>query len=164
MRTTSRVERVRLLLMVERYKVELGQAIKRRREELGMTQGDLAKLTHYKDGQTVSRWERGENVPSDLDAVAGALEWTLADMVADIEPPNQIVARKLGIVMPVQSTPEETAVLTEEPSPLDRIRDRLDALQVLMETMAGDEVVAAAKLELERRRQRDASGGPTQAS
>jgi transcriptional regulator with XRE-family HTH domain len=163
MRTTSRIDRVRLLLMVERYKVELGQAIQRRRVELGMTQGELAKLTHYKDGKTVSRWETGANMPSNLDAVAAALEWTLPEMVAGIVPPNRSVARKLGIVM-AEDTPDLTAVLSNEPSERDRILDRLDALQVLMETMAGAEAVAAAKLELERRRQRDASGGQTRAS
>ena len=60
MRTTSRVEHVRLLLMAERHAL------------------------HYKDGQTVSRWETGAHMPANLDAVAAALKWTLAEMVAGI--------------------------------------------------------------------------------
>lgn len=98
-RTTSRVERARLQLMADHYKVELGRAIKRRREELGLTQKDLAELTHYKEAQTVSRWERGENSPGDLEVVARALQWSLADLVAGIDPPNRRTARRFGIAV-----------------------------------------------------------------
>lgn len=111
MRATSRVERARLLMMVEHYKVELGAAIKRRREELGMTQGELAAATHYKEAQTVSRWERGLNAPGDLEVVARALNWTLPELVAGIQPPNGRAARYLGLVPdePPAQTPDLSA-------------------------------------------------------
>lgn len=96
-RTTSRAQRANVLLMAVRYKAELGQAIARRRKELGLTQKDLAELTHYKEAQTVSRWERGENLPGDLEVVATALQWTLPELMAGIVPPDRRTARKLGI-------------------------------------------------------------------
>jgi transcriptional regulator with XRE-family HTH domain len=78
--------------MAERYKVELGRAIAKRRRDLGLTQKELADATHYKEGQTVSRWERGENLPGDLDVIARALGWTLEELTAGIEAPNRRVA------------------------------------------------------------------------
>lgn len=109
--------------MSSRYKVELGAAIKRRRVELGLTQKDLADLTHYKEGQTVSRWERGQNLPGDLEIVASALQWTLPEMMAGIAPPDRRTARRLGI----EEVPEPFAAkshLIEEK--LDRIEEKLD--------------------------------------
>jgi transcriptional regulator with XRE-family HTH domain len=109
--------------MAEHYKVELGRRIKTRREELGMTQKDLADATHYKEAQSVSRWERGENVPADLDTVAAALDWTLADLVTGVDPPNRRVARQFGLAA---ATPD---VMSEvSPERLTRIEQKLDRL------------------------------------
>src|SRR5258708_4661954 len=113
MRTTNRVERARLRLMADHYKVELGQVIKRR-------QKDLAERTHYKEAQTVSRWERGENSPGDLEVVAMALEWSLAELVAGIEPPNRRTARQFGIPDEVRETQ------------LDRIERLLNEIHALL--------------------------------
>ena len=82
--------------MAEHYKVELGHAIRKRREELGLTQKQLAERTHHQEAQTVSRWERGENAPTDVEVVAAALEWTVAELVAGIQAPSARTARKLG--------------------------------------------------------------------
>lgn len=125
--------------MAERYKVELGQAIKRRRESKGWTQGDLAKATHYKDGQAVSRWERGANMPSNLDAVAEALDCTLAELVEGIIPPNKTVARKLGIVT-ANGTPDlaETFNRNDEQDQFAAIMRKLDRILALLDP-AGEE-------------------------
>lgn len=122
-RTTNRVERARLLLMSTRYKAELGAAIKKRRLELGLTQKALAELTHHQESQTVSRWERGENLPSDLEVVATALRWTLPEMMAGIVPPDRRAARRLGIADPPEGTPDPFG-----DSQLDRIEAKVDHL------------------------------------
>jgi transcriptional regulator with XRE-family HTH domain len=114
--------------MSSRYKLELGQAIKRRRSELGLTQKDLADLTHFKEGQTVSRWERGENLPSDLEIVANALQWTLAEMMADIAPPDRRTARRLGIVDNVTPDPFSSNGTVE--TRLDAIEQKLEDIRV----------------------------------
>jgi transcriptional regulator with XRE-family HTH domain len=119
--------------MSTRYKVELGQAIKRRREELGLTQKELADLTHYKEGQTVSRWERGQNLPGDLEIVATALQWTLPEMMAGIEPPDRRTARRAGI----EPTPELFAATSQ----LDRIEGLLTEL---IERLVAADVIQAA--------------------
>ena len=105
--------------MAEHYRVELGQAIKRRREELGLTQKQLAERTHHQEAQTVSRWERGENTPADIEIVAAALEWTIPELVAGIQPPDARSARRLGHV------PQH------QPTQLDRIEAKLDQLYQL---------------------------------
>lgn len=130
MRTTSRVERVRLLLMAERYKVELGRAIAARRKHLGMTQKDLADATHYKEAQTVSRWERGENLPADLEVVAKALDWSISDLVAGIEAPDGRAARYLGLrAVDSQVTPDLADALTTDKERLAAIEQRLATIE-----------------------------------
>lgn len=123
MRTTSNVERARLRLVAEHYKLEVGQAIRKRRLELGLTQKELADLTHYKEPQSVSRWERGENLPGDLTIIATALKLTLAELVANIEPPDRRTARKFG------------RATKPEPSQLDRIEEMVSAIDERLRVM-----------------------------
>lgn len=113
--TTNRAQRATFALMALRYKQQLGAAIRARRLELGMSQKDLAAATHVKEPQTISRWERGETVPSDLDAVARALKTTISELHAGIRPPKR-VAHKLDIA-PVP-----------EAAQLQRIEDMLSQL------------------------------------
>lgn len=75
--------------MAAAYKEELGRQIKRRREELGLTQRELAELAHVKEATTVSRWERGERGPTDLEAVASALQTTASEMLSELSPLHQ---------------------------------------------------------------------------
>jgi transcriptional regulator with XRE-family HTH domain len=42
--------------------VEIGRKIRDKRKEIGMTQGDLAKMLFISE-QSVSKWERGVSVP-----------------------------------------------------------------------------------------------------
>lgn len=90
--------------MAVRYKEQLGAAIRERREGLGITQKELAEAACVKEPQTVSRWERGETAPSDLEAVAAALQCSIAELMAGIEPPSRRAARKLNLV--VADSPE----------------------------------------------------------
>lgn len=162
MRTTSRVERARLLLMAENYKVQLGLAIAARRNELGMTQKDLADATHYKEAQSVSRWERGETVPGDLDVVAAALQWTVAELVAGIEPPNRKVARQLGMVAGEEGTPDLIRTF-EPPDRLARIERMLGQILEAMgiEEQTDEELQRAMVRGLSEAAERDAAPGAT---
>lgn len=146
MRTTSRSARANLVLMSVRYRAELGQAIQRRRKELGLTQKDLADRTHYREAQAVSRWERGENLPRDLEIVAIALDWTLAELVAGIEPPDRRVARRLGIAPPSEDAPRRAGHFDER---LDAIQRTLDQILELLQLLTGETPAdeAAAMLE-----------------
>lgn len=113
--TTTRVERARNALVATLYKQQLGTAIRRRREVLGLTQRQLADRLHLSEAQTVSRWERGDRAPADLDAVANALETTTEILLADLEPIGQRQRRAMS-----------SNGLTQ----LDRIENKIDALFV----------------------------------
>lgn len=58
--------------------MELSKRIRRRREELGMSQAELAKKLGYKSRSTIAKIEAGENdiVQSKIVAFADALETT----------------------------------------------------------------------------------------
>lgn len=65
----------------------IGSAIKDRRDRLGLSQSDLAKQIGVPD-MTVSRWERGKNVPEihRLRALAGIFGCTIDDLVGPTTP------------------------------------------------------------------------------
>jgi transcriptional regulator with XRE-family HTH domain len=71
------------------YKEQLGQIIRSRRKALDLTQRQLADRINVEEAQTVSRWERGENAPTDLEAVAKGLETTAGEMLAQLSPEAQ---------------------------------------------------------------------------
>jgi len=120
------------MLMAEQYKIDLGRAIRARRKALGMTQKDLATATHYKEAQTVSRWERGETAPVDLGPVAEALRSTVADLTEGIIPPDGKAARYLGL----------PATSSEDQALADRIallEDAVSRLLAIAEDQASDD-------------------------
>jgi transcriptional regulator with XRE-family HTH domain len=94
------------------YKQQLGELIRELREELGLTQKQLADRSHVAESQTVSRWERGERAPQDLEAVAAALESTVPEMLRRIEPVGQKQRRSMNA--------------DDGRSQLDRIEQRLE--------------------------------------
>jgi transcriptional regulator with XRE-family HTH domain len=114
------------------YKHQLGALIRRTREELGMTQKQLADAAHVAESQTVSRWERGERAPQDLEAVAAALQTTAAAMLRQLEPIGQRDRRSMN---------------AEPGSQLDRIErsliqlaerlGRLEAVEQLLQLVQG---------------------------
>ncbi len=83
MLTTNRVQSLSVALMAAEHLRRLAGRIKERRLELELSQDELARRIGGKTtGTYVSRWERGANEPSDLDAVADALETTVADLAS----------------------------------------------------------------------------------
>jgi transcriptional regulator with XRE-family HTH domain len=93
------------------YKEQLGELIKEKREALGLTQRELADKAHVKESTTVSRWERGEREPTDLEAVARALDTTASEMLSQLSPLHQKTRKRLD---------------PSAPSQMDRIEAKLD--------------------------------------
>lgn len=112
--TTNSAERARFALVAALYKQQLGELIRERREVLGLTQKELADRANVEEPQTVSRWERGLNSPTDLEAVARALDTTAADLLSHLRPVTHKERRRL--------------VPGDVPTQLDRIEAKLDEL------------------------------------
>lgn len=121
--TTNRADRARFALVAALYKQQLGEVIRERRESLGLTQKDLAQRANVEEAQTVSRWERGLNSPTDLDAVARALDTTAEELLRQLKPIGQKERRRL--------VPHEAG------TQLDRIEAKLDAILGLLLGDAG---------------------------
>lgn len=131
--TTTAAGRARYALVAALYKQQLGAVIAGRREALGLTQKELAERAHVKESQTVSRWERGERAPNDLEAVAAALETTVPEMLAGLEPLSQRRRKAMNA--------------TGSGSQLDRIEaqlGRLEAAVGMLTSQTGRERVAQA--------------------
>jgi transcriptional regulator with XRE-family HTH domain len=82
-------------------KRRLGEALRRRRQELGLSQGQLARLLPMDsvDGSAISRWERGQVRPRDetIELLAEALETTFAELMAGgspEDPENGVAGRR----------------------------------------------------------------------
>lgn len=102
--------------MASEHVKRMGSRMRERREELGMTQRQLADLVGgATDGNQVSKWERGANRPTDptLEKLAGALQVEVSYF--HTSPP----ANGTGDLM--------NAFSGEEPQ-LDRIEAKLDAI------------------------------------
>jgi transcriptional regulator with XRE-family HTH domain len=70
----------------EDMRKRVGERIRVARVAKGLSQSALAReLPGGSEGRDVSRWERGQNMPSwpNLQAIAGALDLTVADLLAD---------------------------------------------------------------------------------
>lgn len=132
--TTSADQRAMFALMADRYKAQVGAAIRARRKALGLTQADLAERCHVEQSQTVSRWERGLNLPSDLSVAAEALETTLPDLFAGIKPPDARAARKAAIAY---ADPQATALATEL-TRLEQLEPKVDQLLQATANAAAD--------------------------
>lgn len=84
---TSKISRLRLRLVVAEYLERMGQRIRSRREELGMSRSDVARAMPGKTNENaIYRWEKGLHRPEDdaLEALAGVLQvgspgWFFAD-------------------------------------------------------------------------------------
>lgn len=111
--TTNAAGRARFALVAALYKKQLGDVIRERREALGMTQKQLADAANVEEPQTVSRWERGLNAPTDLEAVARALETTADELLRQLKPAHQKERRPLDPFGPTQ---------------LDRVERKLDQI------------------------------------
>ncbi len=72
--------------MTEERQQQRESALKRRREELGLTQRDIAQALD-KTVQTISNWETGiyepKMTPREVKALCRLLKWTLEEMPDD---------------------------------------------------------------------------------
>ena len=72
--------------MTEERQQERTSALRKRREELGLTQRDIA-LALGKTDQTISNWETGlyepKMTPREVKALCHLLKWTLEEMPDD---------------------------------------------------------------------------------
>ncbi|NJO77023.1 MAG: helix-turn-helix domain-containing protein [Leptolyngbyaceae cyanobacterium RM1_406_9] len=75
--------------MTQESRQEQESPLKRRREELGLTQRDIA-LALGKTDQTISNWETGIYEPKltlrEFKALCRLLKWTLEDLPDDFRP------------------------------------------------------------------------------
>lgn len=81
---TFELQRRKFALMAAEHVQALGERIRLRREELGMTQDEVARAMQGSvDGQRISKWERGENRPRDesLEDLARVLKTTPAALL-----------------------------------------------------------------------------------
>jgi transcriptional regulator with XRE-family HTH domain len=86
MLTTKDVPRLRFELMAREHVQRIGARIRRRREELGLSQAAVAEeMPSPIDGNYISRWERGQHKPSDesLDRLAEILQTDRAYFLTD---------------------------------------------------------------------------------
>jgi transcriptional regulator with XRE-family HTH domain len=108
---TFELQRRKFALMAAEHVRALGERIRVRREELGMTQDEVARqMSGTVDGQRISKWERGENRPRDesLEDLARVLKTT----------PEALLAPAAKMETPDLSLP-----------PANGIADRLDAIE-----------------------------------
>jgi transcriptional regulator with XRE-family HTH domain len=118
------------------YREQVGQAIRRRRLALGLTQDDLADRIGVK-GQTVSRWERGANLGTEenLESVAQALETTLTALMAEIKAPADGSPRTGRI-----SQLDRIEAKLDELLEASRSREVLDAVEKIARGLADSEL------------------------
>ena len=88
--------------------MRIGQIVKNRREELGMSQTDLAKLTGYSDKSAISRIESGEKK---LALFAKALQLRPTDLLPEDEDlgdlGNRLAPDEYALLVAYKSAPAE---------------------------------------------------------
>lgn len=141
--TTTPAGRARFALVAALYKQQLGEVIRGRREALGLTQKELADRANVEEPQTVSRWERGLNAPTDLESVARALETTADEMLRQLRPLNQ---------------KERQRLVPEGGSQLDRIEALLQEILSRLEPETLDEVLEGEADRLDEQPEQTAAG------
>lgn len=114
MLTTKDAQAVRLELMAREYVQRIGARMRERREELGLSQREVAdQMPGAVTGNDISRWERGEHKPGDerLEKLAEILQTSVAYFLTDKRE---------------SATPD----LSNAPSQLDRIEAAQESLTV----------------------------------
>lgn len=127
--SSNRAARLRLALCMAREAEAIGARMRELREEMGLTQRELAKLLPGKtEGKDISRWENAKHRPGTdtLDHIAEVLGTTVADLhagpVADREPQGP--------------TPDPFARPDPTLAALKRIEERLSELEAGQAEMA----------------------------
>ena len=138
--TTGRAGSARFALVAALYREQLGDAIRERRRELGLTQKELAKRVNIEEAQTISRWERGENAPTDLEAVARGLETNVSDLLSQLQTVPQRDRRRLEPDGATQLDRIEFAVASVQRQ-LNELLERLPASTEERARVAADRVL-----------------------
>lgn len=146
MRFTTPQSPAKFALMAVLYKEQVGEAIKKRRDDLGLSQSVIADrietwLRENKgrangkpfDPQNVSRWERGANMATgdNLEAVAAALETDVPTLLAGIKPDSH------------GRSPDA------DQSQLDRMEERQKRVEAAIRDLGREVVTALADLRAE---------------
>lgn len=127
---TFELQRRKFALMAAEHVRALGERIRLRREELGMTQDEVArKMQGSVDGQRVSKWERGENRPRDesLEDLARVLKTSATTLLAPAPNGNETPDPFPPAVEPAltEILAAITAQLAERTKVLERIEQAL---------------------------------------
>jgi transcriptional regulator with XRE-family HTH domain len=136
---TFELQRRKFAVMAAEHVRALGERIRLRREELGMTQDEVARqMKGTLDGQRISKWERGENRPRDesLEDLARVLQTTALALLAPKPRTN--------------GTPNET------PDPFagqDALADRLDRIEAAVSELRREREQGIAEVQALLRRQ-----------
>lgn len=95
MSATKQVEAARLALMSALYRQQVGQKIKKRREQLGLKQHELAEMVGVQVRE-IPRWENGHSLgrAENLEKVAGALDLTIQELMGNIKAENKRATTK----------------------------------------------------------------------
>ena len=128
----------------------IGGRIKELRDELGLTQRELADALPGKtEGKDVSRWENGKHRPGPdtLGHIADVLDTTVADLHA-----GPLVTRK-----PNGPTPDPFANRTQAASAVDRIEADVQSLLHGQAELAARMLMVERLLEDQRKQQRPAA-------
>lgn len=126
----------------------LGENIRARREELGLTQEQVAReMAGHVSGDRVSKWERGENRPRDetLDDLARVLETTVAQLLGGHD-------RRVGATptpFPPKTIEGELAVILEGIK--KQLAEQTDVLRRIEERVTAAETATAATEDARRR-------------
>jgi transcriptional regulator with XRE-family HTH domain len=150
--------------MAKAQAARIGKRIRERRDELDLTQRELADLMTAAPGvgsQEVSNWERGLHRPNDtnLELLAEALQTTEADLVAGPHSERQPAGDTPDVIGSLNgnSAPGDTDELRAQ---LDRIEENQQNLIAIIEAQAEstsrllDSKLEGLLLELDRRRRR----------
>jgi transcriptional regulator with XRE-family HTH domain len=125
----------------------VGMRMKERRDQLGLTQAQVAALVHTTHDQ-VSRWERGLHIPRDLEPIALALECDSSYFYAP-EPDKRQTPRIFGGGRrSADDLAQRLAVIEEQIAAPAVVDDRLAAIEG---TLAGvTELLRQARSEQDR--------------
>lgn len=105
---------------------QIGARMKARREELGLTQAEVAlRIPGKAGGDQVSRWERGEHQPRNLEPIAIALEVETPYFYAP--EPDKSVTPDLSL------NGDGESQLDRIEAALERLTEKLDRLTPLLE-------------------------------
>lgn len=105
----------------------LGEKVKARREQIGMTQEELARKMGYKNKSSITKIEKGErDLPqSKIKQIADCLGTSPSYLMGwqKEEPKIDIDALQKAVEMALRSSVEES-----EPTRIDRIAEKLETL------------------------------------